>query len=431
MTDIRNITPTNIGLRAYDTAIGFRNLDDRNAILADFSSTHTIGMAAVLAGAIKGQDVIKDARSLKRLAAEILKISHWAFDIVVQELEDLEMIRNIQRRGGDIVSFVENVPLFYDNVHERLGTRWLDRHPSELEAQFLSSLNMLAQTPLPAQNLFQDLGIDTKADKKLRIIGENAELIRYYSLSDGTEIATSPLHAFEHPDHLVTLFENHSPDRVREAFSKVRKQIGFPILMDNTYPVIEDMVKLGLVPAPTVVGADQKDRSFAMMLYGLDPVFLTSKKQILDKALALIACVRCGEVSGGRTSIRMPESLLAALTNSSKNYTLGGHSSAPRQYAPLIRMHMITLVQQGNLWGARLVPTPDNIEAVNLACTLLKRRGEGVPERGNEREAAKLLFTGGDYLAPFETIALTRRKAPFMNQTEVMKLWEKAAFGGL
>jgi hypothetical protein len=168
-----------------------------------------------------------------------------------------------------------------------------------------------------------------------------------------------------------------------------------------------------------------------MMLYGLDPIFLTSKKQILDKALALIACVRCGEISGGITPIRMPESLLAALTNPNKNYTLSGHSSTPRQYAPLIRMHMITLVQKGNLWGARLVPTPDNIEAVNLACILLKRRGEGVPERGNEREAAKLLFTGGDYLAPFETIALTRRKAPFMSQVEVMKLWEKAAFGGL
>jgi hypothetical protein len=244
MTEPKDITPTTIGLRAYDTAIGFRNLDDRNAILADFSSTHTVGMAAVLAGAIKGQDVIKDARSLKRLAAEILKISHWAFDTVVQELADLEMIRNIQKRGGDIVSFVENVPLFYDNVHERLGTRWLDRQPSEIEMQFLSSLNKLAQTPLPAQNLFDDLGVDTKADKKLRIIGENAELIRYYSLSDGTEIATSPLHAFEHPDHLVTLFENHSPDRVREAFYEVRKQIGFPILMDNTYPVIEDMVKI-------------------------------------------------------------------------------------------------------------------------------------------------------------------------------------------
>jgi hypothetical protein len=431
MADLRGFDPANIGLRAYDTAIGFRNLDERSAILADFSPTHIVGMAAVLAGAIKGKDVISNARSLKKISAEILKINHWVFDKVVLELAELEMVRNVQRQGGEIVSFVENVPLLYDNMHERLGIRWTDMHPSELEAQFLTTLEKLAQTPLLAQVLSLEMGGDTQANQKLRVVGESAELIHYYPLSDGTEIATSPLHAFEKPGQLVKLFEHYKADRITEAFVEVRKQPGFPILMDNSFPVVEDMVRLGLVPAPTVVGADQKERAFAIMLYGLDQVYLTSKKQILDRALALIACVRCGEVSGGMTPIRMPSRLLAALTDKNRNYTLKGHSSIPRQYAPLIRMGMITLVRMGDLWGARLIPTTDNMEAVNLACALLERRGEGVPERGNEREAAKLLFTDGDYLAPLETIALARRKGPSMTQTEVSSLWEEAIRGGL
>lgn len=432
MTDLQDVTPKSIGLRAYDTAIGFRNLDERSAVLTDFSPTHTMGMAAVLAGAIKGKDVIRDVRSLKKIAAEILKINPWAFDKVVLELAELEMVRGVRRVGGEIISFAENVPLLYDNVHERLGTRWIDLQPSELEAQFLTALNKLAQTPLLSQALFQEIGADIKANQKLRTIGESAELIRYYSLSDGTEVATSPLYAFENPDRLVSLFERHKADRICEAFSKIRIQPGFPILMDNSYPIVEDMVRLGLVPAPTVVGADHKERAFAIMLYGLDPVYLTSKKQVLDRALALIACVRCGEVSGGVTPIRMPEKLLAALMDPSKNYTLKGHSSTPRQYAPLIRMGMITLVQKGDLWGARLVHTcEDNLEAVRLACMLLQRRGEGIPERANESEAAKLLFTDGDYLAPLETIALVRRKAPSMTQIEISNLWEHAVRGGL
>ena len=45
MTNSRNIALTNIGLRAYDTAIGFRNLDIRSAALTEFDPTHTIGMA--------------------------------------------------------------------------------------------------------------------------------------------------------------------------------------------------------------------------------------------------------------------------------------------------------------------------------------------------------------------------------------------------
>jgi len=141
---------------------------------------------------------------------------------------------------------------------------------------------------------------------------------------------------------------------------------------------------MGLVPAPTVVGADHRERAFAILLYGLDPIYLTSKKQVLDRALALIACVRCGEISGGKTPIRMPEHLLTALMDPRRNYTLGSHSSTPRQYAPLIRMGMITLVTGVYGWGARLVPTSDNLEAVRLARTLLQRRGEEIPERGLE-----------------------------------------------
>src|SRR5579875_1701296 len=108
MTSLLDIAPANIGLRAYDTAIGFRNLDERNAYLADFNPTHTVGMGAILAGAIKGKDIIRDARSLKKIAADVLKINPWAFDSVVLALADLEMIRSVQRKGGEIVSFSEN-----------------------------------------------------------------------------------------------------------------------------------------------------------------------------------------------------------------------------------------------------------------------------------------------------------------------------------
>ena len=131
------------------------------------------------------------------------------------------------------------------------------------------------------------------------------------------------------------------------------------------------------------------------------------------------------------TPISMPDKLLAALKDPNRNYTLNGHSSMPRQYAPLISMGMIKLVKKGgDLWGARLVPTTDNLEAVGLACTLLKRRGEGVPERGNEREAAKLLFTDGTYMAPIETIHSVRRRSITLTPSEVSNLWEQAIRGG-
>jgi hypothetical protein len=97
MTNSRDITPTSIGLRAYATAIGFRNLDIRSAALTDFDPTHTVGMAAILAGAIKGKDVIRNAKSLKKIAADVLKINPWAFDKVALELSELEMVHGTAR----------------------------------------------------------------------------------------------------------------------------------------------------------------------------------------------------------------------------------------------------------------------------------------------------------------------------------------------
>lgn len=422
----QDLSPARIGLRAYDISIGFRNLDERSAALSEFSNTHRTGMAALLAGAIKGRDVITDARALKQVAAEVLKINPWAFESVVRELAEVELVHNLRQKGGEIISFTESVPLLHDDAHERLGENWVNNQPGEVEGQLLVAVDTLAQGPVLIDELRTELDITGRADQLLRTVGENAELMRHFSLRDGSELVVSPLYAFEQPESLVGLFESHPADQVRESFHRVRQHPGFAVAMNGTDPIIEDMVRLGLVPAPTVMGADNQLRSFVIIPYGLDPTYLTSKKQVLERALALIASVRCGEVSGGITKIRFPDLLLATLMDPDRNYMLKPHSSTARQYAAVIRMGMIETVLQGNLLAARLIPTADNIEAVQLARTLLKRQGEGLPERGNEREAAKLLFTAGDYLAPIETIALTRRNTPQVPQSVIEDLWGRA-----
>jgi hypothetical protein len=63
---------------------------------------------------------------------------------------------------------------------------------------------------------------------------------------------------------------------------------------------------------------------------------------------------------------------------------------------------------------------------VALARVLVARQGEALPERGNEVEAANYLFTGGDYLAPIETIAAARRAGPVLTGGEVADLWGEA-----
>lgn len=426
MASYLDIPPSRLGLRSYDITMGFRNLNENSALLIEHNQTRIAGMAAQLAGVIKGRDVIPNARKLKEIATEVLKINPFAFDSVVKELAELELVRDVRYSDGEIASFSEQVPLAYDDVHERVGVSLRNKKRSEREDQLLVAIEALAHAPMSTENLKTELGVDFATDQKLRTVAESAELIRQHALRDGTRIAVSPLYAFEQPDSLVSLFQSHATDKVREAFGRIRARPGLAVLLDGKDPIVEDMIRLGLVQAPTVVGADKRSRAFVTMPYGLHPSYLTSKKQILEKALALIACVRTGQISGGATRIRNPDRVLAALVDPNREYTLGGHSSTQRQYATLIRLGMIEAIPQGDYLAARLVVTPenqDNLEVVELARTLLRRHGEGVPERGREDEAARLLFTAEDYLAPIETIASANRKSAGLTSTEVREAW--------
>jgi hypothetical protein len=89
-------------------------------------------------------------------------------------------------------------------------------------------------------------------------------------------------------------------------------------------------------------------------------------------------------------------------------------------------MGMIRTVKIGDLLAAKLEPTVDNLEAVQLARVLLQRQGEGLPERANEQEAAKLLFTGSEYLAPIETINAMQKHPSLLTAGEVQDFWAQA-----
>ncbi|HUZ93531.1 MAG TPA: hypothetical protein VMU57_01310 [Edaphobacter sp.] len=424
------LTPRRVSLRSYDATLGFRNIDERSSALSDLKVTHTTGMAMVLAGAIKGRDIIRDAQLLRNVAADVLKIHPFAFEPVVLELAELELIRNVRRKGGQVASFTENIPILHDSIYEKLGESWSSHSPSELEQKFVATIDELANGPVLLSELRKTYDITSADDRWLRQVATQAELVQFHTTTSGDTLAVSPLYAFENPEKLFTLFEQFPIDKVREAFTQIRQSAGFPVLMDSQPSVIKDILLSGLMPAPTVTGADKRQRAFIVLPYGVDPVFTTTRKHVLERAIATIACIRCGEISGGITAIKFPDRLLARLMDKDRKFTLGGHSSTARQYAPLIAMGMIHIVSDGYLDAAQLVPTQDNLDAVQLARNLLNRQADGMPERGNEQEASDLLLTGGAYLAPLETISLARRTIPALSPGELSAIWNKAAGWG-
>lgn len=409
------------GLRCHDVHAGLRNVDPNSATLAPLSDTRMVGMAASLASLVRGQDVVSDAEALKTIVAEQLDINPYAFGPVVETLERAGMVDDVKRRGQKILSFTESVP-FHQSLYDRLGESWRDDEPSQLEQEMLAVVDRLATSPVPAEELEHDLGLDRGDVPRLLEVGKASELIKGVTLIDG-EVLYSPFFGFENPELLASLLETHGSGRVAEDLAAVRSHQGLP-LDDSAHPALADAISRGLVLAPSVTTPTGREQPFAALPYLPDRSLLTVRKAVLEKALAVLACVRCGEHFGGATKTLYPARVLTALLDPNRNHQLSPHSSHKRQYQMLYRMQIVDFVPSGNWVSPKLIVTEDNLEAVRLARDLLTY-GEPLEDRAGDDQARGLLSLKSPYQTPLQTVS-RRRDQKTISDKEYRTLMDAA-----
>lgn len=392
------------GLRCQDIHAGLRNVDPNSAALAPLADTRVVGMAASLASLLRGQDIVPDAEALLPIVAEQLDISPYAFSEVVNTLEQSGFVHGVQRRGRKVVGFTESIP-YYENLYSTLGRTWRAGEPNQLEQEFVAVVDRLATSPVPAEDLGSQLGLDPGDVPRLIELGTASELIQCLELPHGA-VLYSPFFGFENPEALGALFESHGNGRFADELHQVRGYQGLPITRDS-HPAIADAVARGLIAAPSVRTPDGVDQAFATLPYVPDHKLLTMRKPVLEKALAVLACVRCGQHFGGVTATRSPARVLDALLDPDRDHTLGAHSSHLRQYQLLYRMQIVDFLPSGSWVKPRLIVTDDNLEAVGLARDLLLY-GEPMTDRTGDDQARELLSLNARYESPIQAVGRSR-----------------------
>jgi hypothetical protein len=368
-------------------------------------------MAASVAALIRGQDVIGDAQALRAVAAEQLDVNQFAFDSVVLALADIGLVEGIQRVGGRIRSFTETVP-YYDDLYARLGQAWRDREPTEIEQQMIVVVDRLADGPIPVEELAQRVRIDRAALPHLLDVGESAQLIKKISLLDG-DIAYSPFFGFENPGAIADLVTAHGSEQLATAFAQVRTHQGFPVT--DTEPLLQDAVARGLLLAPSVEQPSGTIQPFATLPYTLDRDLLRGRKPVLEKALAVVACLRCGQHYGGATHLSAAQltNVIDKLLDPTRGF-LAPHSSHERQYRLMHRTGLLAfdadLLPGGRWVTPRFIDTPDNREALALARDLITH-GEQLAGRMGDDQARTMLALDQPFNAPMQTVQRVRGKA--------------------
>ena len=396
-----------IGMRCQDVHTSLGEIDPNSSALAKVSDTRLIGMSASLASAIRGQDIVHDGRALAEIAAEQLDVSPYAFDKVVRTLENMGWVNQVVRKGDHVLSFNETIPL-HQNLYDGLGVAWAETEPDEFEQSFVSIVDRLTRGPIPEEALATDIGFDKKDHDKLLQLAFDADIVKRLATSDGT-ILYSPFFFFENADTLPEVMLAHGTAQFQDEFERVRSYQGLPISIEST-PVLFDAVGRGLIMAPTVEDPHNTPRSFACIPYAVDKSFLGVRREVLNRALAVLACIRCGENFGGATSIARPLAVLDTLLNDDRDNMLGAHSSNRRQYQLLYNNNIVDFIVSGDWVRPQLRKTEDNIAAVRLARDLIAF-GETMHDRSKGAEAArKLLMNSSRYESPIETVHRSRSR---------------------
>lgn len=379
-----------------------------------FRKSKRLGASARIANLIKGQDVIENYEFLLAAAGE-LRIPADTLDKALVELEEVGYV-TLHRSGGDIVKVEERVPLL-EQQYAAIGEKWRDSKPSEIEVATINLLDDLMIAPQRERALVSKLGLDHKDFNVMTDVAKTGTFYRTYkSPVDGSTISYSPLYHDENPEKIIELFDKFPSEDVSQKIKKIRQYQGFPI-EKLTDAVLIEAVRMGCIPTPSV-NSTSGEKFFAFTpIQGVGKL----EKALLEKARAIVACVRYGQHFAGITKVRDPLDILNALKRQKR---IGSHSEILRQYALLHKLGVGKVSKDPHHTGRynfHLIDTVENLRALELAIQYITVK-EVIKEDSSAEKAKHLLLPGitGTYGSPTATRMAARTiKATAMSESSI------------
>jgi len=408
-----------VGLRTQDFHEGLREIKAYGPKEAHFGTTLLIGKAATLAMHLRGLLYIDNYMVLKYAAGQ-LGIGVLELPTVLRELEEVDFV-SVIKEGEQIKRVDIRVPEFRDG-YEDLGSRWQDLGPSEIEQVSVDTLQSLLQSPIEEEKLIKTLGMQPEEYAILRDVMENGQLIRLQTL-EGEKIIYSPLAVDGNPTKYLQWTERF-PSQVSKALKILRNHQGLPvsdpIISGNA--ALQDAVMTGVL-APVRVSGSTGLQEF---LFAPRGGLASEERIILDKARAILACVRYGQKFAAGRPILYPKRILEALRDNKRFRR--GHPDLYSQYGVLVEKLIGYPIQESSdRWNFVINDTPENMKAFDIAISLLEI-GES-PSVRIDLEARNALLGTANYLSPPSTRARLAKSFKGSPETQAEIIRQLSAIG--
>ncbi len=382
-----------VGLRAQDCHEGLKNTSPFGPKEVHYKKTLLIGKAASLAMHLRGLLFISDYTQLEYAAAS-LGITSLEIDAVLRELEEVDFI-SVIRSGNNVRRIDIRVPEFRSGYTD-LGERWKQLKPSEIEQASLNVLNLLYKGPNDNSHLMRSLGLDSTEESILFDVMESGLLLAR-QIVDGKPLIYTPLAVDGNPS-VYLQWAKKFPGELASAINTLRKYQGMPItdptISENE--VFNDAMMTGVLMPVKVSGATGDQKFLFAPHGGLSP----EETVIMDKARALVGCVRYGQKFAEGRRIKYPRLILEQL-RSHKRFKKG-HPDLFSQYGLLTEKFIGHPIDEGGgRWNFEVDDTDENIKALDVALEMLQH-GE-TPSARIDLEAKKALLNSSGYAGPLST----------------------------
>ena len=385
----------NIGLRTQDFHEGLKLTTYFPQKDVHYKNTLLIGKAATLAMHLRGLLYIENYQSLE-YAASTLGINGLELERVLRELEEVDFVRVI-KIGEEIKRIEIKVPEFRSGYSE-LGQRWKELNPSELEKSGIIVLNQLIRGPAKRFSFFDSLGIDNQTEAMICDVMKAGHLLEIQPVA-GEEMVYSPLAVDGNPNIYLN-WAKMFPNEVASAMNLLKTNQGIPIAdsIVSKNSALKAAIHTGVLMPIQVSGATGEQQFIFAPVGNLT----NEERVILDKARAIVSCVRYGEKFAAGRPIKDANAILRTL-RSNKRFKRG-HPDLFSQYGLLVeKMIGRPFRDKGGFWNFAVDDTPENMKAFDIAIEMVS--GGDSPSARIDLEAQKALLTPTSYHSPISTRA--------------------------
>jgi len=408
-----------IGLRTQDFHEGLRETKTFGPKEAYFEKTLRIGKGAVLAMHLRGLQYVDDYTALKFAAAQ-LGVGGSELPVILRELEEVDFIR-VKHTRGEIERVDIRVPEFRTG-YEDLGSRWEVLKPSEIERASVEALQGLMQMPIVEAELIQSLGMGKTEFSILHDVMRDGQLLRVQTLS-GEKIAYTPLAVDNDPTDYLR-WSDRFPSEVSGALKILMEHQGLPVSnpLVSGNAALDDAIQTGVLMPVQIDGATGAKEFLFAPRGGLTP----QERVILDKARAILACVRYGQMFAAGKRVFSPRLILERLHHYKRFKR--GHPDLRTQYSLLtVKLIGRPIDEGGGRWNFEIYDTDENMKALEVAIDMLEI-GE-TPTAKIDLAAKNALLGPSGYLGPIPSRARLAESIKGSPETQAEIIKQLSAIG--